>query len=192
LTSPDGTNVGVVVRQQQHVEGALEIDGQSIGESLFKLTVRARNTTQFEGGGRDDALCRALVSAHTILEVRSGSFVSLLDPPAQSKEAAAACANIGLFPVLVGAAGATDTLLASPIILYDYPQVAPESPTNLFDGCEIDEILTLRIMTLTDEEKQDAAAVDERTKNLLATTEALAREQLSQLHGAFRAVDGGK
>ena len=39
---------------------------------------------------------------------------------------------------LVGEIGAMDAILASPIILYDYPQIAPESPGDLFDGGEID------------------------------------------------------
>ncbi len=66
------------------------------------------------------------------------------------------------WPVLVGEPGETDTMLSAPIILYDYPQIAPESPGDLFDSTEIDEILTLRILTLTDEEKRAMAAVDDR------------------------------
>ena len=79
-------------------------------------------------------------------------------------------------------------MLSSPIILYDYPQVAPESPGDFFDGTEIDEMLTLRILTLTDEEKGAMAAVDERAGALLARTEALAREQLLGLHGTVRGL----
>ena len=73
-----------------------------------------------------------------------------------------AVAKSGVLTVLVGAQGERDTLLASPIILYDYPEIAPESPGDLFDGTEIDEILTLRILAMTDEEKREMAAVDER------------------------------
>src|SRR5208282_417095 len=121
------------------------------------------------------ALRQALVSTHTILGVRQGEFVSLLDPPEDCREAVAACGNVGTWPVLVGEEGQRDTLLSSPIILYDYPQLAPESPGDFFDGTEIDEMLTLRIMTMTDEEKVAMAAVDERAAALLARTEALAR-----------------
>src|SRR5262249_30785809 len=113
-------------------------------------------------------------------------FVSLLDPPASWRQAAAGCRNIGTWPVLVGEQGDRDTLLSSPIILYDYPQVAAESPGDLFDATEIDEILTLRILTLTEEEKRSAAALDGRTRDLVARTEALAREQLAGLHGTMR------
>ena len=56
------------------------------------------------------------------------------------------------------AGGDAAAMLASPIILYDQPQIAPESAGNLFDSTEIDEILALRILTLTDEEKADLVA----------------------------------
>ena len=130
----------------------------------------------------------ALVSTHVVLEVHSGEFVSLMDPPETLRTAAAACNNVGVWPVLVGAAGEATTLLASPIILYDYPQIAPESPGDLFDGTEIDELLSLRIMTLTDEEKQAAGSIDERTRRMMQRTESLAREQLASLHGAVRGL----
>jgi hypothetical protein len=123
---------------------------------------------------------------HAILGVDRGAFVALIGPPGRGREAASACRNVGAWPVLVGEEGRADMMLSSPIILRDYPRVAPESEGDLFDGTEIDEILTLRIMTLTDEEKGEMAAVDGRAGDLLARTEALAREQLMGLHGTFR------
>jgi hypothetical protein len=90
--------------------------------------------------------------------------------------------------VLVGAAGEHDTMLASPIILYDYPQIAPESAGDMFDGTEIDEILTLRIMLLTDAEKREMAEVDERARQILERTEMLPPEQLWKMHGAVRGL----
>ena len=53
-------------------------------------------------------------------------------------------------------------MLSSPIILYDQPAVAPESPGDLYDATEIDEILALRVLTLTDDEKAEARATDPR------------------------------
>ena len=137
---------------------------------------------------RDEALMRSLVAMHAVLSVREGKFFSLTDPPEALREATAACRNLGAWPVLVGAPGEQDAMLASPIILYDYPQIAPESPGDLFDGTEIDEILTLRIMTLTEEEKAMAGATDDRTRRLIERTESLAREQLAGLHGAVRSL----
>ena len=156
---------GILVREQQAIDGTVELNAVQLGEGLFRVTLRIANCTSFEEPGsrsRDEALLCSLVSAHAILGVAGGEFISLLDPPDCWRDAAAACRNIGCWPVMVGAEGQTDTMLSSPIILYDYPQIAPESPGSFFDGTEIDEMLTLRIMTLTDEEKQSMAAVDER------------------------------
>jgi hypothetical protein len=186
-----GEVAGVLVRTQQEVRGSLEVSAANVADELSRVTVRVRNRTPWEdseGRGRDEAVLRSLVSAHTILGLQGGEFVSLMDPPPDCQEAAAACRNVGVWPVLVGAPGQRDTVLSSPIILYDYPQVAPESPGDFFDGTEIDEMLTLRILTLTDDEKRAMAAVDERARALLYRTTGLAEEQLPRLHGAVRGL----
>jgi hypothetical protein len=118
--------------------------------------------------------------------VRGGSFVSLIDPPAALSAAAALCRNSRVWPVLAGEAGASDVVLCSPIILEDHPRVAPESPGALFDATEMDEMLALRILTLTDEERREAAALDPRVAAALARVDALAPEELARLHGAVR------
>jgi hydrogenase maturation protease len=189
LRGDGGEVVGVVVRRQEALEGSVGLSAGPGADGVFKVRVRVENRTPLGGGtGRDEALLHALVSTHAVLGVRGGEFVSLLDPPERWRELAAGCRNEGAWPVLVGEEGERDTMLASPIILYDYPRVAPESPGDLFDATEIDEILTLRILTLTDEEKRQAAAVDGRARELLRRTEALAREQLLGLHGAVRGL----
>ena len=127
---------------------------------------------------------QSLVSTHVILGVKDGEFVSLLEPPAELQTLASSCQNLGAWPVLVGEPGQRDTMLASPIILYDYPQIAPESAGDLFDGTEIDEILSLRIMTLTDEEKREIRESDDRAREILDRTEAMPAEQFMKLHGA--------
>jgi hydrogenase maturation protease len=120
--------------------------------------------------------------------VRAGEFVSLFEPPAELQGIVADCQNVGAWPVLVGEPGHRDTLLASPIILYDYPQIAPESAGDLFDGTEIDEILSLRIMTLTDEEKREIRDSDDRAREILDRTESMPVEQFMKLHGAVRGL----
>jgi len=153
--------------------------------------VRIRNTTPFEvtpDSRRDDALRSSMASTHTVLGVQDGRFVSLLAPPERFKELAANCENIGTWPVLVGEEGQCDTLLSSRIILYDYPQIAPESAGDLFDGTEIDEILSLRIMTLTDDEKREMSQSDERARQMLERTENMPVEQLMKLHGVLRGL----
>jgi hydrogenase maturation protease len=134
---------------------------------------------------RDAVLFQSFVSTHTILQVRHGSFISLMDPPQELQALAKQCQNLHTWPVLAGNEGERDAMISSPIILYDYPQIAPESPGALFDGTEIDEILSLRIMTLTDEEKEQMRQ-DERAREILERTEALTPEQFMKLHGAIR------
>ena len=190
-----GQVVGVIVRRRQAVEGAIEVSAGSVGSGAFKVSVRILNLTPLEDAGgrsRDEALMRSFVSTHTILSVRGGEFVSLLDPPEVFKEAAAGCQNVGTYPVLVGDEGERGCLLSSPIILYDYPQIAPESAGELFDGTEIDEILTLRIMTMTDEEKREMRGADDRARRILERTEQLPAEQLMKMHGAIKKVQGSK
>jgi len=96
--------------------------------------------------------------------------------------------NTGTYPVLVGDEGSRNCLLSSPIILYDYPQIAPESAGDLFDGTEIDEILTLRIMSLTDDEKNEMRNADELARRLLERTESLSPDELMNLHGLMKKV----
>jgi hydrogenase maturation protease len=182
---------GTVSRVQYAICGSVEVWADRVADSLAKVTVRVTNETPIPDdslGDRDAALLRALASTHAILSVRRGEFVSMIDPPEPWKEIAAGCRNIGTWPVLVGEPGARDTMLSAPIILYDYPQIAPESPGDLFDATEIDEILTLRILTLTEEEKRAMIATDDRARALLERTESLAREQLMGLHGAIRGL----
>lgn len=192
LRGTDGRIVAVVARDRQPLEGSVELSASREGDNLFRLSVVVANRAEVDesiAASRDEALLRSLVSTHVVLHLPDGAgaeFVSLLDPPAPFADAAAGCRNVGGFPVLVGREGERHAMLCSPIILYDYPQVAPESPGDLFDAAEIDEILTLRIMTLTEEERRQAGATDERTRAMLARTDSLAREQLLGLHGTVR------
>jgi hypothetical protein len=190
VCASSGGVAGEVVREQASVSGVVELSAAPIHKNMFRLTVRVVNTTQpgRADGGREEFLPVALVSTHAILSVTNGSFVSLMDPPEQYRDAVATCRNVGVWPVLVGETQEKGTMLASPIILYDYPQLAPESPGDLFDATEIDEILTLRILTMTDDEKRQMRASDPRGDALLTRTEALAREELMRLHGTIRGL----
>ncbi len=194
LRDADEKVVGKIVRRQETIEVKIEIqveelDSRAEARKLFKITVRVSNTTPFEDATekkRDEALANSLVSAHTALFVRNGEFISLLEPPDEFAAAVADCQNIATYPILVGAGGARNCFLSAPIILYDYPEIAPESAGDLFDGGEIDEILSLRIMTMTDEEKQEMRSVDERAREMLERTENLSAEQLMKMHGVLR------
>ena len=192
LRSDGGEIVGVIVRERSPLRGTIEVTGNKVEDGVFKVGVRILNTTPFENAAqpasRDAALLSALVSTHTVLGVEGGSFVSLLAPLESLSALAADCKNVGTWPVLVGEEGETDTLLSSPIILYDYPQIAPESAGDLFDGTEIDEILSLRIMTLTDDEKREMSQSDERACQMLERIESMPVEQLMKMHGVLRGL----
>ena len=187
----DGVIVGVVIRKWKEIAGSVEIGVKDCGEGLIKVTVRIRNLTLSESPhcrSRADALMYSLVSVHTILVAEGGQFVSLLDPPQELQMLVGECSNVGTWPVLAGDAGDRSTVLSSPIILYDYPQIAPESPGSLFDGTEIDEILSLRILTMTDEEKREMRQSDEWARQILERTENMPPEQFMKLHGALRGL----
>jgi hypothetical protein len=166
------------------VEGKLEVRAAMISAGVFRVTACISNLGQFSGESRDEALARSLISTHVALTARGGSFHSLFDPPEPLQTAAAQCNNVGLWPVLVGRDNTQ--VLSAPIILYDHPRIAPQSPGDLFDGTEIDEILTLRIRTLTDQEKQEMRATDPRTRSMLERSEALTSVELSRLHAPMQ------
>jgi hydrogenase maturation protease len=168
------------------------VKGVRIARDLVKLAVHVENVTPVADPRmpRAAALCRSLVSTHVLLGADNGRFVSLLEPPDELADAVKTLKNDGLWPVLVGKRGADDVMLASPIILYDHPRVAPESAGDLFDATEIDELLTLRILTLSDDERFEVLRADPKGKALLERTEALDEATLASLHGAWRERGG--
>jgi len=175
-----------VVRSWLALEGTIELDREQLRDDLYRLTVRIANTTPFSGS-REEALEQTFCSCHAVLRAGAGAeFVSLTDPPPDLREEADACVNEGVWPVLVGESHERGTVLASPIILEDHPRIAPESPGDLFDGGEIDQMLVLNILTLTDEEKEEMRATDPKAREILERTESLTNEQLAALHGRIR------
>jgi hypothetical protein len=177
---------GSLVRSWHELKGEVTVRAEPLGEALHRLTVRIENQTAFSGGDREAALERAFCSTHTILHAHDAAFVSCTDPPEALQAAVEGCRNEGTWPVLVGEPGERRTMLSSPIILEEYPRVAPESPGDLFDGGEIDQLLTLNILSLTDEEKAEMRASDPRAREILDRTEALSERELMRLHGAIR------
>ncbi len=149
----------------------------SAGASL-KLRIRVENLSGHNCVDRNDAMRHSLTGTHTLISITNGSFFSALDSPD--------CENIHTWPVLVGS---RQVMLSSPIILQDYPAIAPESPGDFFDGTEIDEMLTLRVMTMTDEEKREAAATDERARRIIERCDNMPPDTFERLHGAIRDQD---
>jgi hypothetical protein len=185
---PEGEICGRLVRRRWAISAVIRLSAEKV-DDYFRLRVRIENHTPGpEGMEREETLRRSLVSAHTMLAVRDGRFISLLDPPPSAVQAVAGCVNLHTWPVLAGPEGSGDVVLSSPIILYDHPAIAPESPDDLCDATEIDEILTLRIMTLTDEEKREARGTDPRARRIVDRADNIPDEILERLHGAVRSL----
>lgn len=186
-----GRVMGKLRRRQAAICGKVEIAAERLEKEMFKVSVRILNNTPVPQEfleDQDHILMRTFASAHTVLRIEEGEFVSLTDPPEDCREAAANCQNLGTWPVLAGdeAKGERDTLLSSPIIIPDYPQIAPESAGDLFDGTEIDEILTLRIQTMTEDEKLEMRMVDEHARRLLERVDGATCQDMLRLHGTMR------
>ncbi|MEV0705047.1 hypothetical protein AB0I53_45015 [Saccharopolyspora sp. NPDC050389] len=175
------------------LRGTIEVRTTPVGDDLLRLEVVVENQTRWSPHSpatREEMLRNSLISTHTVLAVRGGQFVSLLDPPEAVHEAVRACRNERTWPVLVGEGGRRDVVLSAPIILYDYPAIAPQSAGDLFDATEIDEILILRTMTLTDDEKREARETDPKAAAIIDRAEQLTAAQLSRMHGTMRYPDG--
>jgi hypothetical protein len=186
LVGAQGEPAGAIHRSHRALSGRVEISADEVADGVSRLTVRIANTTPWEGTDREDALRQTFCSAHTIVETAGGRLVSLIDPPPHLRAHAEACENTGTWPVLVGEDGDEHTMLSSPIILYDHPQIAPESPGDLFDGTEIDQMLVLNILSMTEEEQEEMAASDPRAREILERCRALSQEDIMRLHGAIR------
>jgi hypothetical protein len=191
----DGVVVGRLLRTREPLRGALRVDAEPLPGpyGVRRLRLRLKNHSAFTprdvgGANRPEALRHALVAAHLVVAAEDGLFVSQIDPSEWARGYVEENDQIGCFPVLAGAPGVRNLVLASPIILYDHPQVAPESEVAFFDATEMDEMLTLRTMTLTDEEKRFARGSDPRAAALVEQVDHLPPELLSRLHGTIRGM----
>ena len=186
----DGTLAGRFVRERFAIDGVVRVATAPAtdGSPYLKVTVTVENATTCADASirRVDVVPQSLVAVHTMLALDGATFVSLLDPPDGAARAALACRSEGAYPVLIGT---NDVVLSSPIILYDHPEVADQSPGDLYDSLEIDEILALRVMTLTDAEKAEARGTDARAAAIIDRCDALSPETMGRLHGQMRPVE---
>jgi hypothetical protein len=185
-----GGEPGYAVRRREPLAGLVSVRAFPLQGpwQAVRLQVRVENRTAADPvpRRREDALPTALVAAHLIMTATGAEFISMIDPPEWAKTAVAECENVGGWPVLADPDGGRDIVLSSPIILYDHPEVAPESPGELYDGLEIDEILTLRTLALSDDEKLQARATDARAAALIDRVEAMDARDIVKLHGTVR------
>jgi hypothetical protein len=192
IRDPSGQLAGRIVRRRWGVSGVLRVSSETLHavSEVTKVRIRVENLTEWaqDGASRGEALKRSFIAAHVLVNAEGGRFISLLEPPQWSRTLAESCDNQHTWPVLIGDDVRRDTVLSSPIILYDFPQVAPESPGDLFDATEIDEILSLRTAALTEQEKQEARATDERAAAIIDRTDSMPPEIMERLHGTIRYV----
>ena len=184
----DGAVVGRVLRRRADLAAQVRTAAEPDG-AVLRLTVTVTNDHPAAVATRQEAVACSLLGAHLLVEAHDAAFVSLLDPVPTAAAAATRCRQDRCWPVLAGPPGSADLLLGAPIILYDHPQVAQESPGALFDSTEIDEILTLRVMTMTDAEKAEARATDPRARTIVDRCDAMSAADLQRLHGARRDPD---
>ncbi|BBY43085.1 hypothetical protein [Mycolicibacterium celeriflavum] len=189
ISVPAGTDIesvdgGRLVRSRRPLHGRLDISAEQDGD-LLRLTFDVHNSAP-PAADKDEAIAVSMIGAHLLLEVTDGDFVSLLEPPDTAADAVARCIQHRCFPVLAGPSGKRDLVLASPIILYDHPEIAEQSMGALYDSTEIDEILTLRIMTMTDEEKAQARSTDPLAAAIIDRCDSMSPEAMLDLHGVLR------
>jgi hypothetical protein len=193
VTVPGGVDVEEVVgarivRRRWPLTARVRLSTQS-DDGFDRLTVEVVNEHPAPVAGKDEAIRSSLIGAHLLVVAYRSRFVSLLEPPPAATGAAARCRQQRCWPVLAGAPGSADVVLGAPIILYDHPQVAEQSPGALFDSTEIDEILSLRVLTMTEAEKAEARATDPRAAAIVDRCDAMSAADLQQLHGTRRDTD---
>ncbi len=190
LADSRGRLAGRLVRRWSALDGVIRLHAERVAGPYQALRLRVRlenRTTSPEPlRTREDGLRQAMIAAHSLIGVPGGTFLSMTDPPEWAAPAVAGCENTGTWPVLAGPGECRDLMLSSPVILYDHPEVAAESAGDLFDATEIDEILTLRTLTLTDAEKRQARATDSRVADMMDRLDDLPPEMLERMHGAIR------
>jgi hypothetical protein len=185
LTDAGGGVVGRLVRRREPLAARVRLRAE-LDDGLLRVEAAVRNVGPDPRGSKDAAVRTSLIGTHLLIAATDATFVSVIDPPDHARAAATRCVQRRCWPVLAGTEGDTDVVLASPIILYDYPAVAPESAGALFDSTEIDEILTLRVLTLTEQEKAAARATDAHAAAIIDRCEAMTPEELQRLHGVLR------
>ena len=193
VVAATGRVAGRIVRAWDSLDAVIRLQAARVAGpyGALKLGVRTENPTipVLAPLTRDDGLAGALIAAHTLIQVPGGSFLSMTDPPEWAAAEIKECENISTWPVLAGPPDRRDMMLSSPVILYDHPEIAAESAGDLFDATEIDEILTLRTLAMTDEEKAEARSTDPRAAGLLDRLDGLPPEMLEKMHGAIRYLE---
>ncbi len=184
ITITDISGNYVKLLESAHLSGKIEFELTPLNDTVAQLSVRLENTAcgKMPFKTRQEALTNSFLSTHMIIQAQGASFVSMTSYPEAYEQFIATCCNDGLWPVLVGERDKRNSVLAAPIILDDFPKIAEFSPTGLCDATEIDEMLALRLRTLSESEKQEIRS-DAHSAGLLKSIECLTNDQFLSLHG---------
>lgn len=186
-----GAVCGRVARRRWPLHGVAALTCEPVPDrpALWTVRVHIDNRSSVVAGERSSALRTAFVSTHTLLHAEGAQFLSALDPPEHAAAATAALVNRHTWPVLIGDEGAgiqrSALVLSSPIILYDFPAVAPQSEGDTFDATEVDELMMLSVLSLSDDERDEARATDPRARAIVERAERFGPEELGRLHGTL-------
>ncbi len=188
-----GELVGRLVRTRWALQGRVTVTSHPGADDRLRVVrLAVTNDSRWTPGvvegwtDRDVAARYSFVGTHLLVTATGTRFVSLLEGPDWTDTDTKSCAQERCWPVLIADDAGADAVLVSPIILGDHPTIAPESVGDLFDATEIDEILTLRIMTMTEQEKADARGTDPRAAAILERCDSMTDRSLGLLHGARR------
>lgn len=182
----------IVARQTTSVcaiKGNIKIKAEKINDkaNAFRLTVTVINLTPVRNApaiSRDDVFMESFLSTHIILQTENGIFISHQDTGDEWKDAIGACANVNTWPILIDKGNTT--LLSSPIILYDYPEINSKSSGILFDSTEIEEALLLHVNLLSDEDKKRIGSNDEKLQAMLNRVNSMTPEDLRAYHSMMK------
>jgi hydrogenase maturation protease len=183
-------NRAILVRRQEALEGSVEIAASPLSARCFRISVRVRNETPVPSNdfaNRDAVSMRTFAATHAILNTEGAEFISMTNPPADSAPFINSCENIGAWPVLIDGEEnrQRDTMLASSVLLPDYPQVSPESRADALNADELDEAIELREMSIAAAEKREIGE-DNSSDCRCGTIRSLLPHQIQKISGARR------
>jgi len=166
---------------QGEVAGRFELVTEALEPDLWRVHLSLHNDSPWRGEDRGEALLHSLASTQLVLHSPGGRFLSCQDPLPPH-----ACRQEGWWPVLFD----DHSVLVSPILLNDFPRVAPESPADAYDATEIEQLLQLSVLALSDQERVEARVLPQ-TRAIVERAEGLEAEQFMQYHGTFRDLQPG-
>jgi hypothetical protein len=128
----NGSTAGALMWHWESLHCTVEAWIEELESGLHRARVEVANRLEWDATEQESAQMRTLHAVHVLMHSPDGAFVSLADPPPHLRKHAMECHNEGLWPVPVGEAGDRRTMLAAPVRLEDYPDIAIESGGHSF------------------------------------------------------------